>query len=75
MSIGFLTELSEAAEGHIITQEEAESLLSTLGNSIIGAMVLLGFLTMFVNEFYDIAGPKKYAKQKEEALKMVEVIA
>lgn len=43
-------------------------------NTAIQAIVMVGIMTMAVKGFYSILGPKKYAKQKEEVLGMVEEI-
>jgi len=42
--------------------------------SAVRGMVIVGIMTMFVKGFYGILGPKKFAKQEEEVLEMVEEI-
>jgi len=57
-----------------ITQQEVTGLMGDVVGAAVQGMVIIGIMTMFVKEFYDILGPKKFAKQEEEMLEMVEEI-
>lgn len=72
--MGWQTELLESASDLEITQGEVTSMVGGVVNAAIQGMVMVGIMTMAVKGFYSILGPKKYAKQKEEVLGMVEEI-
>lgn len=66
--------LMEAIEDNEITQQEVTSLASGAINAAVNGMVIMAMMSMFVKMFYDILGPKKFAKQEEEVLGMVKEI-
>lgn len=72
--MGWPVDLLEAAEDLEITQEEVTGLVSDVVYSAVRGMIVLGMMTMAIKGFYGILGPKKYAKQEEEVLEMVEEI-
>jgi len=72
--LGWETELIEAASDLEITEQEVTSLTSNAVNAAIRGMAMVSIMTIAVKGFYDILGPKKFAKQEEEVLEMVEEI-
>lgn len=72
--MGWQTRLIEAAEDMEITQEEVTGLAEGMMGNAIRGMVIVGVMGMIVREFYGVLGPKKYAKQEAEILKIVEEI-
>lgn len=67
-------EFLEAASDLEITQQEVTGVMEGVVNAAIQGMVMVGIMSMFVKGFYGILGPKKFAKQEEEVLGMVEEI-
>ncbi len=72
--MGWQVGILEAASDSVITPQEITGLVSGTINSAVQGMMMIGMMTMVVKGFYGVLGPKKYAKQKEEVLEMVEDI-
>ena len=72
--MGWQTEILEAASDLEITQEEVTGMMEGVVSAAIQGMIMVGIMSMFVKMFYDILGPKKFAKQEEEVLEMVKEI-
>ncbi len=72
--MGWQLGLLEATSDSVVTSQEVTGLVSGTINGAIQGMVLLGMMTMVVKGFYGVLGPKKYVKQEEEVLGMVEKI-
>ncbi len=65
--LGFLTAASDLE----ITHQEVTGMMTDMVNAVIQGMMMIAIMSMFVKQFYDILGPKKYAKEREEMLERV----
>jgi len=70
--LGWQLGLLEATSDTVITPQEVTGIVTDTINSAIQAIVVVGMMSMVVRGFYGMLGPKKYAKQEEEVLEIVE---
>ena len=72
--MGWPVKLLEATRNRELTQDVVTVMVTEMTNSVIQAMVMIGIMTIFVKEFYEILGSEKYASERAEMLERVEEI-